>query len=1123
MIQTSAEFESVIGRETRTFLARMVFGTFTLSEEIRQITIHMGNADGEAFIDGAAYSSHVDISMNISNADITGQEFRLEIGLLLDDNTVEYVPVGIYKAAAADITKTKYTMTVTAWDRMGRKANAAYVPAVLYPCTAGAVLDDITNQTGLVFDTSEFPGIRNIDGLSFPEEYLVSNVIGFIAGLRGGFAYVDYTGTVILAKYPTVSALMVPAARCLDEIALQDDIYTVDAGGEVTAYSYYPGTVRFLGDPRLEPKDMITVVDTLDVSRNVPCMGITATYDGGLTTVVSAPAQAASDRVWGPIQSRVNAALLKAEEAHNEAEAAKTTASNAQTAAASAQNTATNAQTAAANAQTAAANALTTANGKNKIFYQDSAPGSGMSVGDIWFDTDGGNAIYEYTANGWVLRQFGNGSIAANSITAVEINVASLSAISANIGTVTAGVLRSADYSYSSGTYTAAGMIVDLNNKVIRTPKTAILSDGSIYSSSVDLEGKITATSGRVGGWEIGSGLYTGQKTAYGDDNDGLYLGSDGIDVETSNGYVRIAPRQGIRLKRKNEHERFFIRLEGTDGGAYTQTTVELSYITIRGKTYNNNAYSSGNPQLRFENTDATKGCALTFTDSATIQSPASITLAGNQGGEYFIAPNIKATGAFYGTLTGHASLDLPLTGGTLSGNLTFSATTDNGIIQGYNGTTKYNILRNHGNGNVSLSACSAGLYLGYTNTTFINFMNGLMSLNSQGHLTMSRVIANVTSGEAEVVASNGTHRLYMYCHSDGRSGLYGFNADGTGYGIITIVNGATTGTFYGHSSQDLALSGGTMTGNITLGNNNWVFGKDTGGTARALVGYGADGYMYFGYGSKTGSVGASVFDGNTVYIRANGNVHVEAAGMLVKNEACIYAQVPRKKAGGGGWAYSAYRFLDNASSTFAQIGVYGSDNTLSYMYIGVGGYDSAYNLRIDPSGNVTIGGTVTGKDYSGTAHVMVGSAADSSHRVGYLYHQNPTTVRVYGQAGGSVYTTYTTLTGSSSSDIRLKRNVENTEVESALNVINQIEMKSFDWLPGWRDYTHQPIGMIADQIEKLDNRLVIGGGYDPNGEPNYKVIDDHYLACYLTKGVQELCDRIEMLEHEIKKLKGAA
>ena len=38
-----------------------------------------------------------------------------------------------------------------------------------------------------------------------------------------------------------------------------------------------------------------------------------------------------------------------------------------------------------------------------------------------------------------------------------------------------------------------------------------------------------------------------------------------------------------------------------------------------------------------------------------SLSAPASVTLNGNQGGEYFIAPNIKATGKFYGNLSGKA------------------------------------------------------------------------------------------------------------------------------------------------------------------------------------------------------------------------------------------------------------------------------------------------------------------------------------------------------------------------------------------------------------------------------------------------------------------------------------
>lgn len=218
-------------------------------------------------------------------------------------------------------------------------------------------------------------------------------------------------------------------------------------------------------------------------------------------------------------------------------------------------------------------------------------------------------------------------------------------------------------------------------------------------------------------------------------------------------------------------------------------------------------------------------------------------------------------------------------------------------------------------------------------------------------------------------------------------------------------------------------------------------------------------------------------------------------------------------KIAGGILSSGGHLYLQSANGSHIYF-YYGTSTAAATSQI----YESASGT-LSVSANLTVAGTLTGHDYSGLSHVMVGSASDNAHRVGYLYHQNGTTVRVYGQAGGSGYTTYTTLSGTSSSDIRLKENIKDSKV-NALNLINQIEITAFDWKTNWKDYKYQPIGMIADQIEKLDYRLVIGGGNDPDGEPNYKVIDDHYLACYLTKGIQELYNKIEKLESEIKTLK---
>ena len=75
----------------------------------------------------------------------------------------------------------------------------------------------------------------------------------------------------------------------------------------------------------------------------------------------------------------------------------------------------------------------------------------------------------------------------------------------------------------------------------------------------------------------------------------------------------------------------------------------------IKGDPVPTNTYEDANPKLVFSNLDGSQSASLTFTDYDSVQAPTSVTLNGNQGGEYFIAPNIKATGKFYGSLDGTA------------------------------------------------------------------------------------------------------------------------------------------------------------------------------------------------------------------------------------------------------------------------------------------------------------------------------------------------------------------------------------------------------------------------------------------------------------------------------------
>lgn len=106
-----------------------------------------------------------------------------------------------------------------------------------------------------------------------------------------------------------------------------------------------------------------------------------------------------------------------------------------------------------------------------------------------------------------------------------------------------------------------------------------------------------------------------------------------------------------------------------------------------------------------------------------------------------------------------------------------------------------------------------------------------------------------------------------------------------------------------------------------------------------------------------------------------------------------------------------------------------------------------------------------------------------------------------------------------STSDIRLKDNVKDTDIKDALSVINKMKIRQFDWKD---DNKHQKIGFVADELEELDDKLVVGGGWEDeeHTQMNVKGVDTFYMMGYVVKGMQELSEQIKALTEENKELK---
>lgn len=175
---------------------------------------------------------------------------------------------------------------------------------------------------------------------------------------------------------------------------------------------------------------------------------------------------------------------------------------------------------------------------------------------------------------------------------------------------------------------------------------------------------------------------------------------------------------------------------------------------------------------------------------------------------------------------------------------------------------------------------------------------------------------------------------------------------------------------------------------------------------------------------------------------------------------------------------------------------------------------------------NLTTSGTLTFYDLENQVKTSgkvkrqpVASASAEGSRVAYLNANKNSNgqfaVAIRGQYGAAnSYTTWW-FTADNQSDVRLKENFAECSI-NALDAVLKMPICSFDWKESG---IHQPLGLVADEIEKIDTLLVSGGGYNEDGSINAKQIDRLLLTEYAIKAIQELSATVKELGCKIKEL----
>lgn len=362
MYQVSEALDKVISDSGRTFYARLN----EISDGIQEIVQTNFSTPDSYFYVGGAIASKIEVSMfTKSQKFVKGTEVRFEIGATAD-GTIEWIPMGYF--TIKEQKKDRNLLTFTAYDRLESKLAKAYKSKIVkYPVESKEFLTDISEQTGVEFDTSKLSDSLMIDKIltvndqsgekTYKEPFdgfTMQQVVGYIAQLHGTFAICDRNGKVtfrwyeaLTTDYPgkigdtagsylkdqnlsfiynTIEFLkeshtyLIKTNRYFDDLLQSETMCQIsgiscdtennhyESGTNINTnlsnpvmtqewlnkilkkikdMSYYPVSFSFMGDPRLDVGDVVTIVDAKNNLIDVPVMQHTITFDGGLLSEVS--------------------------------------------------------------------------------------------------------------------------------------------------------------------------------------------------------------------------------------------------------------------------------------------------------------------------------------------------------------------------------------------------------------------------------------------------------------------------------------------------------------------------------------------------------------------------------------------------------------------------------------------------------------------------------------------------------------------------------------------------------------------------------------------------------------------------------------------------------------------
>ena len=318
MYQSTEAFGNLIQQDSRTFKSLITYDDISITDA-KSIKFTGGSEGEDDFSLGSVISQYVTVTIPDCAGAIENHEFLLQLGMDVDGLT-EYIPIGYFTAGKPK--KTEDQIEFTAYDRM-MKLEMPFSSSLPDNTDTVSILKRITEITHISVATDGLDAIA----MANPKGYSCREVLSYVAQMYGGFAICNRQGQIEIHTYID-SDYKAGTGRYWDNFEHNEYLFSIEkltcytgkdeegnsssisaGSGERTVsfsnpfmteealnnifsalsrFSYMPGNLKLLGDPRLDPWDIITVEDLNGYSYKVPVMKMEWEYDGGLTHTIEA-------------------------------------------------------------------------------------------------------------------------------------------------------------------------------------------------------------------------------------------------------------------------------------------------------------------------------------------------------------------------------------------------------------------------------------------------------------------------------------------------------------------------------------------------------------------------------------------------------------------------------------------------------------------------------------------------------------------------------------------------------------------------------------------------------------------------------------------------------------------